>query len=115
MDFKDHDEGEENLDITISIIEEQEKLQKEILALGSAFVEDVQERMKEMDTQYLTGLKNFFTVYMDTIRNTEPASSATPKFASLLHTHLSPQSTVTQVAGTRHMHVQPTAISRRRE
>ena len=115
MDFKDHDEGAENLDIMISIIEEQEKLKKEVLALGSAFVEDVQERMKTMDTQYLTGLRRFFTVYMDTIRNTEPASSATPKLASLLHTYLSPQSTVTQVAGTRHMHVQPTAISRRRE
>ena len=62
MDFKDHDEGAENLDIMISIIEEQEKLKKEVLALGSAFVEDVQERMKKMDTQYLTGLRRFFTV-----------------------------------------------------
>jgi len=78
MNFKDHDEGAENL---ISIMEEQEKLTKEVLALGSAFVEDVQERMKTMDTQYLTGLRRFFTVYMDTIRNTEPASSATPKLA----------------------------------
>ena len=47
MDFKDHDEGAENLDIMISIIEEQEKLQKQVLALGSAFVKDVQERMKK--------------------------------------------------------------------
>ena len=62
MDFKDHDEGAENLDIMISIIEEQEELKKEVLALGSAFVEDVQERMKKMDTQYLTGLRRFFTV-----------------------------------------------------
>ena len=67
-----------------------------------------------MDTQYLTGLKKFFTLCLDTIRNTEPAISATPKLASILHAY-SQQSTVTRIAGTRHMHVQPTAISRRRE
>lgn len=63
---------------------------------------------------YLTGLKCFFTVYLDTVTNTEPAISATPKLASLLHTYFSPQFS-TQVAGTRRMNVQPTAISRRRD
>ena len=49
----------------------------------------IQDRMGQMDIQYLTGLKKFFTVYMDTLKNTEPAASATPKLASLLHTSLS--------------------------
>ena len=53
---------------------------------------------------------------MDTVKNTQPAVSATPKLSSLLHTYFSqPSSSATQVAGTRRMHVQPTAISRRRE
>ena len=52
---------------------------------------------------------------MDTVTNTEPAVSATPKLASLLHTYFSPQPSLTQVAGTRRMHMQPTAITRRRE
>ena len=46
MDFMDTDEGAENLDVMISIIEEQEKLQEEVLALGDAFVKDVQEQEK---------------------------------------------------------------------
>ena len=113
-DGMEHD-GVQNLDLMLSVMEEQEKLKQGVLTLGMAFTEDVQERMKQMDVQYLTGLKNFFTVYMDTVTNTEPAVSATPKLASLLHTYFSPQPSLTQVAGTRRMHVQPTAITRRRE
>ena len=46
----------------------------------------------------------------------EPATSATPKLASLLHTYFSQQiPSSTKVAGSRHMHVQPTAIARRRD
>lgn len=52
---------------------------------------------------------------MDTVTNTEPAVSATSKLVPLLHTYFSPQFSSSQVAGTRHMHVQPTAICRRRE
>ena len=55
----DHDEGG---DMMLSIIEEQEKLNSDVVTLGNAFIEDVQERMAQMDTQYLTGLKKFFTV-----------------------------------------------------
>lgn len=72
------------------------------------------DRVKQLDNQYLTGLKNFFTVYLDTVAKTEPTCSATPRLASLLHTYFSPQLSSAKVAGTRHMKVQPTAISRRR-
>ena len=111
-----YDEGEQNLDMMLSrsIMEEQEKLKLDVVTLGNAFIEDVQERMAQMDTQYLTGSKKFFTVYIDTVTNTEPAVSATPQLSSLLHTYFSKQPSSIQVAGTRHMHVQPTAISRRR-
>ena len=111
-----YDEGEQNLDLILNRMDEQDKLKQDVLTLGNAFIEDVQERIGQMDTQYLTGLKKFLTVYMDTVKNTEPAVSATPKLASLLHTYFSPSSaSTTPVAGTWCMHVQPTAISRRRE
>ena len=110
------DEGEQNLDLMLCVMDEQDKLKQDVLTLGNDFIEDVQDRMGQMDIQYLTGLKKFFTVYMDTVKNTEPAVSATPKLASLLHTYFSQSSSsTTQIAGTRRMHVQPTAISRRRE
>ena len=86
-----------------------------MLTLGNALIDDFQERITQVDTQYLTGLKKLFTVYLDTVTNTEPAVSATPKLASLLHTYFSVQPLQTRVPGTRYMHVQPTAISRRRE
>lgn len=114
-DIDDDDSGEECLDTLISMMQDHEKLQDEVTTLGNAFVEDVQERLKEVDLQYLSGLKKFFTTYLDIVRNTEPVTSATPKLATILHTYFSrPQSTSTQIAGTRHMHVQPTSISRRR-
>ena len=110
------DEGEQNLELMLNILDEQDKLKTDVLTLGNAFIEDMQDRMGEMDIQYLTGLKKFFTIYMDTVKSTEPAVSATPKLTSLLHTYFSQSSSSTsQVAGTRHMHVQPTAIARRRE
>ena len=62
----------------LSIIEEQEKLKLDVMTLGNSFTEDVQERIAQMDTQYLTGLKKFFRVYIETVTNTEPAVSATP-------------------------------------
>ena len=111
-----HDDGEENLDILLSMMEEQDKLKSDVITLGNAFVEDVQVRINEVDIQYLTGLKKFFTTYLDTINKTEPTTSATPKLASLLHTYFSQKlPSSMQVAGSRHMHVQPTAIARRRD
>lgn len=120
-DIMDCDERRENLDLMVNIMEEreteeQETLKQDVMTLGNAFIEDVQDRTQHLDMQYLTGLKRFFTVYLDTVTNTEPAISATPKLASLLHTYFSPQlSTQIHVAGTRRMNVQPTAISRRRD
>ena len=109
-----YDEGGQNLTPLLNALDEQDNLKQDVLTLGNTFIEDVlQDRMGQMDIQYLTGLKKFFTVYMDTVKDTEPAVSATPKLSSLLHTYFSqPSSSATQVAG---MHVQPTAISRRRE
>ena len=78
--------------------------------MGSKFLE---ERAKEIEIQYLNGLKKFFTVYLDTVASTEPAISATPKLASLLHTYFSPQCSSIGIAGTKLMKVQPTAISQR--
>ena len=83
------DEGEQNLDLILNAMDEQYKLKQDVLTLGNTFIEDVQDRMGQMDVQYLTGLKKFFTVYMDTVKNTEPAVSATPKLSSLLHTYFS--------------------------
>ena len=106
-DIMDCDEGRENLDLMVNIMEgreteEQETLKQDVMTLGNAFIEDVQDRTQHLDMQYLTGLKRFCTVYLDTVTNTEPAISATPKLASLLHTYFSPQlSTQVHVAGTR--------------
>ena len=101
----------------LSVKEKQRVLQEEVLRLSAAFVEDVEKRVKQSDAQYITGLKKLFTLYMDTVKDTEPHISATPKLATLLHTYFTPsQSSSTQVAaGVRHMRVQPTAISRRRK
>ena len=100
------DEGEQNLDLILNAMDEQDKLKQDVLTLGNAFIEDVQDRMGQMDIQYRTGLKKFFTVYMDTVKNTEPAVSATQKLSSLLHTYFSQSSSSTaqvHVAGTRRM------------
>ena len=51
---------------------------------------------------------------MDTVKKVEPLNSATPRLASLLHTSFSSKRSSSQVAGTRQIKVQPTAISRRR-
>lgn len=109
-----HDDGEENLKIMIDIFKEQDELKEDVIDLGVAFFHDIEERIEEMDQQYLTGLKRFFTVYLETVERNEPASSSTPQLSSLLHTYFTKSSTV-HVAGSRRMHVQPTAISRRRK
>ena len=87
-DVTDRDEGADNLDMMLNVMDNQEKLKQDVLTLGNAFIEDVQERIGQMDTQYLTGLQKMFTAYMDTVTSTEPTVSATPKLASLLHTFL---------------------------
>ena len=86
----------------VGLMDEHNELQSEIVKLCNSFVEDVGERMKTLDMQYLTGLKKFFSVYLEAIDSTEPTCSATPKLSSLLHTYFSntPRS-LSLVAGTR--------------
>ena len=64
------DEGAQNLDFMLSVMEEKVKLKQDILTLGNAFIEVFQERITQVDTQYLTGLKKIFTAYLDTVTNT---------------------------------------------
>lgn len=110
------DDGQNNLDIVINLIEDQnDQLKQEVIELGDAFCKDARERIQTMDIQFLTGLKKFFKVYMETVNQSEPTICATPKLSSLLHTYFSKSKSTTNVAGSRHMHVQPTAVSRRRE
>ena len=85
---KADDNGAENLDLMLSMLEEHKKLQHEVITLGNTFIEDVQERIKQVDIQYLSGLKKFFTTYLDMVTLTEPTHLATPKLASLLQTSL---------------------------
>ena len=63
--------------MVLSIMEEQEKL-------GNSFIEDVQERIAQMDTQYLTGFRG----YMETVTNTKRAVSATPMLFNITTAHL---------------------------
>ena len=68
----DCDSGAENLDLMVGLMDEHSELQSEIVKLCNSFVEDVGERMKTCDIPYLTGLKKFFSVYLETINSTEP-------------------------------------------
>ena len=69
-------------------MEEHHELIEKVTQLCNSFIEDVSEWMKQVDIQYLLGLKKFFTIYMETISTIEPTVSATPKLSSLLHTYL---------------------------
>ena len=39
------DEGEQNLDLMLCVMDEQDKLKLDVLTLGNDFIEDVQDRM----------------------------------------------------------------------
>ena len=80
----------------------------EITELGDQFVSDVKRRIKQLDTQYLNGIRKFLRL---TIHTTEPATSAIPQLGSLLNTHINRKTP--KVAGTRNIRVQPTALTRR--
>ena len=54
-----YDEGAQNLDLMLSVMEEKDKLKQDVLTLGNAFIEDFQERITQVDTQYQTGLKKY--------------------------------------------------------
>ena len=49
------DEVAQNLDLMLSVMEEKDKLKQDILTLGNAFIEDFQERITQVDIQYLAG------------------------------------------------------------
>ena len=102
--IEDHTTNE-NLTLIVDMMQEQETLEQEVITLGNKFIDDVQERVKQVDYQYLNGLKNFFTVYLDTVAKAEPTNSATPRLATLLHTYFSTPSVSSTVTGTRHMKV----------
>ena len=52
-----YDEGEQNLDLMLCVMDEQDKLEQDVLTLGDDSIEDVQDRMGQMDIPYLTGLQ----------------------------------------------------------
>ena len=81
------DTAADNLDYLIDLLSEHDDLMKEVSELCYSFVEDVSKRTKQIDIQYLLGLKKFFSIYLDTVCSTEPQLSATPKLRSLLHTY----------------------------
>ena len=56
------DEGAQFLDLMLSVMEEKDKLKQDILTLGNAFIEDFQERITQVDTQYLIGPKIIYSI-----------------------------------------------------
>jgi len=84
----DYDFAEENVTFALNLIEEKEALREDVIILGRNFI-------------------------LDTVKKTEPLNSATPRLASVLHTYLTSKNSSSQVAGTRQIKVQLTAISRR--
>ena len=58
------DSGAENLDTMLELMEEHNAMKDEIQELCSQFVSDVEQRIKQLDVQYLTGLKIFSSVYI---------------------------------------------------
>ena len=105
------DSGQENLDTMLELIQEHDAMKDEIKQLSSQFVSDVEQRIQQLDMQYLTGIKKFFQVYIGTIHSLEPNTCTTPHLASLLHTYFNKH--IPNIAGTRTISVQPTALSRR--
>ena len=109
------DSATDNLEYLTNLLSERDDLAQDVSQLCYSFVEDVSKRTKQMDTQYLLGLKKFFSTYLETVSGSEPELSATPKLSSLLHTYFRKYDKTAPIAGSRRISVQPTAISRRRE
>ena len=55
MEIETDDSGQENLDISVQLIQ-RETLQGDVINLGNTFIQDVQDRICQFDTQYLTSL-----------------------------------------------------------
>ena len=96
--------------------DEIKQLKNRVIQLRKKFVSDIDSRIEQVDTQYLNGLCKSFTVYTDTVKKSEPVTSATPQLSSLLHScFVKNQPASSTTAGTRCITVQPTAIARHRE
>ena len=112
-----HDEGAANLYIMVGLLEENDEIKQlkdRVIQLQNEFISDIDSRIEQMDTQYLNGLCKFFTAYTDTVKKSEPVTSATPQLSSLLHSYfVKNQPASTTIAGSRHIKVQPTTIARR--
>ena len=80
----DSDSGGKNLDALLQILHTNNGID-EVMDLCDTFVKDVHTRIREFDTQYVSGLKKLFSSYLETIHHTEPLFSATPQLASLLY------------------------------
>ena len=110
-----YDEGATNLDINLGLMEDYKlkQLKESVVQLRNEFISDIDSRIEQMDTNYISSLNKFLTRYMDTVKKIEPLNSATPQLSSLLHSHFAKTET-TCIAGTRRITVQPTALARRR-
>ena len=51
------------IDLMLNVMDEQDKLKQDVLALGNIFIEDVQDRMGQMDFQYLTRLRILYSLH----------------------------------------------------
>ena len=112
--------GGGGLDILLNLIEEQYKQKEDVLTLGNALYKMFKDRRQQMDIKHLTGLQNYKILYGI---HGHSKSHRTNNFSynktciPLTHLLFSPhaQSSSNKIAGTRRMHVQPTAIFRRQE
>ena len=62
------DSGCENPEIMLQLMEEHDAMTDEITELCDQFVSNVKQRMKQLDTQYLSGIRKFFVTYLNTIQ-----------------------------------------------
>ena len=61
------DSGCDNREIMLQLMEEHDAMTDEITELCDQFVSDVKQRIKQLDTQYLSGIRKFFVTYLNTI------------------------------------------------
>ena len=91
------DNGKENLDTMLELLEEHDEMKDEIKDLCSQFVLDVEQRIQRLDVKYFTGIKKFFQVYLSTVHSLEPNTCATTQLTTLLHTNTFPKLLVHEI------------------
>ena len=85
-----HDEGAANLGIMVGLLEKNDEIKQlkdRVIQMRNEFILDIDSRIEQMNIQYLNGLCKFFTVYTNTVKKSEPVTSATPQLSSLLHSY----------------------------